>query len=105
MTKKTSKHNITGTDKRPRVCIFRSNNAIYAQAIDDAAGKTIASANSLTIKEEKTPVEKAFIVGENLAKALASAKLSEIVFDRNVYRYHGRVKAAAEGIRKGGIKF
>lgn len=105
MKKKTSKIKIYGIPTQPRVCIHRSNAEIYAQAIIDSEGKTLVSASSQEIKEKKTPVEISFLVGENLAKKLIEKKIEKIVFDRNLYRYHGRIKALAEGIRKGGIKF
>ncbi len=105
MKKKTSKFKISGATSRPRVCVFRSNKEIYAQAISDIDSKTIISSSSKEINEKKSPVEMSFLVGETLAKKLIEAKITEIVYDRNKYRYHGRIKALAEGLRKGGIKF
>lgn len=105
MEKKTTKFKISGTKERPRVCAFKSNAAISAQAIDDVNGVTLCSADSFEIKEKKTMTEKAGLVGENLAAKLLKDKVEAIVFDRNRYRYHGVIKALAEGLRKGGIKF
>lgn len=90
---------------RYRVSVFRSNKAIYAQIIDDNTGTTIASASSLTIKEKKTPCEIATLVGETLGKDAVGKKINKIAFDRGKYRYHGRVKALAEGLRKAGLDF
>lgn len=105
MTKETKKEIKIDSDTRYRVSIFRSNNDIYAQIIDDAAGVTLVSASSKEIKEKKTPVESAIIVGESLAKKASSIKIVKVYFDRGRYQYHGRVKALAEGLRKGGLNF
>lgn len=94
---------IIGTSKRPRVSVFRSNRYIYAQAIDDEKRVTIASYSSL--KEEKAKkTEQAKKVGLKLANLLKEKKINEVVFDRNIYVYKGRVKALVEGLREGGIK-
>jgi large subunit ribosomal protein L18 len=95
----------TGTEARPRVSVFRSNAAICAQIINDGTGKTLVSASSKEIKESGKPVEKASLCGKLLAKKAKEKKIEAIVFDRNGYRYHGRVKALAEGMREGGLKF
>ncbi len=94
---------IIGTNSKPRISIFRSNLFVTAQAIDDAKGMTIASASSIKSKG-KTPVERAKETGAILGKALVAAKISEAVYDRNGYRYHGSVAALADGIRESGIK-
>jgi len=94
-----------GTDVRPRVSVFRSNTAIYAQAIDDMNGKTIVSVSSKEIKEAKKPVELAMLCGKLLAKKAKDKKIEKVIFDRNGYRYHGRIKALAEGMRDGGLVF
>lgn len=96
---------ITGTGEKPRLTVFRSNAQIYAQVIDDAQGKTIVAASSLGIKDKLTKKELAAKVGENVAKLALEAGVAEVVFDRNGYLYHGRVKELAEGARKGGLKF
>jgi len=97
---------ISGTGQRPRLTVFRSNKHIYAQLVDDLSGHTLASAGS-NMKdisgESRTEVSKA--VGEKLAENAKEAGLEQVVFDRNGYRYHGRVKALAEGAREGGLKF
>lgn len=103
--------NIFGTSDKPRLSVFRSLKQIYAQVIDDATGKTIVSASSLSkeiadeIKNAKTKAEKSAIVGKLVAKKAAEAKVETVIFDRNTYRYHGRVKALADGAREAGLKF
>lgn len=96
--------NIHGTADRPRVCVFRSNKFIYAQAIDDSAAKTIVSASSADIKTKGVKTELAMQVGKNLADALMKKKIKTALFDRSRFAYAGRVKALAEGLREGGIK-
>lgn len=100
-----NKNAIFGTSKRPRVVVFCSNAFIYAQAIDDKTKKTLLSADSRKIKEKSKTVSAAGIVGKELALKLKETKIQTIVFDRNGYIYHGKVKALADGIREGGIKF
>ena len=95
---------ISGTAQRPRLCVFRSNKQIYAQLIDDAAGNTIVSASSKGI-DEGNKCEIAAKVGENVAKKALAAGIDTVVFDRNGFLFHGRVKALADGARKGGLKF
>lgn len=98
--------NIYGSASRPRVTVFRSNKHIYAQAIDDVNSKTLFSASDYSQKSEKgAKTEKASEVGKELGKVMKKEGVSEIVFDRNGYKYHGKVKALAEGIRESGIKF
>ncbi len=97
---------ISGTPKRPRLVVFRSHRHIYAQLVDDMAQKTLASVS--TLKEDSfkgTQCEKATVLGENLAKLAQKNGIQQIVFDRNGYVYHGRVKAVAEGARKAGLVF
>lgn len=97
---------ISGTDSRPRLSVFRSNNEISAQLIDDLKGNTLASASSLELKDVKGPkVEVSRIVGQKLAEKAVSKGISSVVFDRGGYLYHGRIKALAEGAREGGLKF
>jgi len=97
---------IKGTAKVPRLCVFRSSKNIYAQVIDDEKGKTLASASDLEIKKKKD--KKAVLatkVGNLIAKKAIEKKINKVVFDRGGYKYHGRVKALAEGARDGGLKF
>ncbi|WEV45317.1 50S ribosomal protein L18 [Streptococcaceae bacterium ESL0687] len=94
---------ISGTAERPRLNVFRSNTNIYAQVIDDVAGVTLASASSLN--ETGTKVEQAQKVGELVAKAATAKGVTEVVFDRGGYLYHGRVQALAEAARENGLKF
>lgn len=96
---------ISGTTQRPRLTVFRSNSQIYAQVIDDTKGVTLASASSLGIEEKLTKTEKAAQVGKQLAEAAQKAGVSEVVFDRNGYLYHGRVKQLADAAREAGLKF
>lgn len=96
---------ISGTSARPRLFVFRSNQHIYAQLIDDSQHKTLFAATEKEIKSGKTKVEKAQMVGELIAKKATEEKIKEVVFDRGGYIFHGRVKAVAEGARKGGLVF
>ncbi|MCJ1969985.1 50S ribosomal protein L18 [Lactococcus carnosus] len=94
---------ISGTAERPRLNVFRSNTNIYAQVIDDIAGVTLASASSL--KENGTKSEQSKAVGAAVAKAAVAAGVTEVIFDRGGYLYHGRVQALAEAARENGLKF
>ena len=96
---------ISGTAERPRLCVFRSNKQIYAQLIDDVAGNTIVAASSMGLDKQGTKSEIAAQVGENVAKKAIAAGIDTVVFDRNGFLFHGRVKALADGARKGGLKF
>ena len=96
---------ISGTTTCPRMSVFRSNSQIYVQLIDDTQGKTLASASSLGIKEKMTKTEKAAQVGKLIAQNAQKAGISTIVFDRNGYLYHGRVKQLADAAREAGLKF
>jgi large subunit ribosomal protein L18 len=95
---------ISGTEKAPRLVVFRSNYAIYAQLVDDTKGKVIVSHSSLKMKKRKG-VETAKQVGLELAKLAKGKKIVSCVFDRGGYLYHGSIKALAEGAREGGLKF
>ena len=95
---------ISGTAARPRMTVFRSNKQIYVQLIDDETGRTLVAASSKGIAEG-TKSEIAEKVGENVAAKAVAAGSSEVVFDRNGFLFHGRVKSLAEGARKGGLKF
>ncbi|SFC54354.1 large subunit ribosomal protein L18 [Flexibacter flexilis DSM 6793] len=97
---------VSGTAVKPRLSVFRSNVHIYAQLIDDVSGRTLVSASSSELKDVKAPkVELSKSVGQKIAEKAVAAGVSEVVFDRNGYLYHGRVKAFAEGAREGGLKF
>ena len=101
---------ISGTAERPRLCVYRSLNNIYAQIIDDVAGNTLVACSSkdkavAALLEGKTKVEQAKIVGEELAKKATAKGIEEVVFDRGGYLYIGRVQALADGARAGGLKF
>jgi large subunit ribosomal protein L18 len=105
-SKRVIRQKISGTSERPRLSVFRSNLHIYAQLIDDQAGHTIASASSLIAGVAGSkPVDESRAVGKLLAEAAKERGVEAVVFDRNGYRYHGRVKALAEGAREAGLKF
>lgn len=95
---------LTGVSERPRLAVYRSGQHIYAQIIDDTKGATLASESDLKLKEG-TKKDKALTVGENLAKKALKLKVTQIVFDRGGFKYHGRVASLAEGLRKGGLQF
>jgi large subunit ribosomal protein L18 len=98
---------ITGTPERPRLTVFRSSKHIYAQLVDDLKGHTLASASTMTKKGAAYGgnVKAAKAVGLKLAEAAKAAGISKVAFDRGHYRYHGRVKALADGAREGGLQF
>jgi large subunit ribosomal protein L18 len=95
---------ISGTAERPRMTVFRSNKGIYVQLIDDLAGKTLVSASSKGL-EGGTKIEVAAKVGAAAAEKALAAGITEVVFDRNGYLFHGRVKSLADAARNGGLKF
>ena len=95
---------VNGTAERPRLSVFRSNKQIYAQIINDLTGNTLVSASSLGM-ETMPKKEQAAKVGELVAKKALEAGITQVVFDRNGYLYHGRVQELADGARKGGLKF
>ena len=97
--------NISGTATKPRLNVFRSLNNMYVQVIDDVNGVTLASASSLGLKEKVSKTEQAAKVGALVAKAAQEAGITEVVFDRNGYLYHGRVKQLADAAREAGLKF
>ena len=98
---------ILGTSECPRLSVFRSNKQIYAQIIDDAAGHTLAATASLGAKEAQSvpKMEQAVTVGKMIAEKAKAAGIQSVVFDRNGYLYHGRIKTLAEAAREGGLKF
>lgn len=98
---------INGTSDRPRMTVFRSNRQIYVQLVDDLDGKTLVSASSRDkgVDDKGNKIEQAEKVGKLIAEKAKSAGIESVVFDRNGYLYHGRVKSLAEAARKGGLKF
>lgn len=99
---------VSGTANKPRLCVFRSNKDIYVQLIDDENSQTIGSASSREkdiAAQKGTKVEISKLVGSAIARKSADLGITEVVFDRNGYLYHGRVKAVADGAREGGLKF
>ena len=104
------RHHIVGTAQRPRLAVFRSNNHMYAQIIDDTVGKTLVSASTLQkdVKAELTntdDVAAAALVGTVIGKKALEAGIDTVVFDRGGYIYHGKVKALADAAREAGLKF
>ena len=96
---------INGTAKCPRLSVFKSNKGIYLQIIDDDKGVTIVSASAKEIKAEKINIETGKKLGQLIAKKAKEKKISDVVFDRGGYKYHGKIRAIAEGAREEGLKF
>lgn len=101
---KSIRRNIFGSGSKPRLVVFKSSQHIYAQIIDDTKGATLASASDNKIKEG-TKVDKAHLVGKDLANKALSLKIKKVIFDRGGFKYHGRIAALADGARKGGLEF
>lgn len=121
-TKKQARHirirsKISGTEKRPRLCVFRSNKYIYAQLIDDEKGITLVNASDLEVKNKKVSLTKitdgkitkkvsvSYQIGQLIAQRALAKGIETVSFDRGGYKYHGRIKAVADGAREGGLKF
>jgi large subunit ribosomal protein L18 len=104
--KRSIRKNVFGTAERPRLTVFRSNAQIYAQLIDDNAGATLVSCGSLKneASQKVSKVEQAKMVGSEIAEKALAAGINEVVFDRNGYLYHGRVKTLADSAREAGLK-
>jgi large subunit ribosomal protein L18 len=106
--KRRVRKKVTGTQEMPRMCIFRSNKHIYASIIDDKKGGPLLGTSSLTKeiaeKNDISKIEKAKLVGKSIAEKAIASGIKKVVFDRNCYLYHGRVKAVADGAREGGLK-
>lgn len=98
---------IQGSSQKPRLSVFRSNKFIYVQAIDDVSQKTIVGVSEKELKDEAgvKKTDRAFELGKLLAKKVLSKKITEAIFDRGSYKYHGRVQKIADGAREGGLKF
>ena len=106
--KKGIRKNLSGSAARPRLSVFRSNKGIYAQIIDDVTGKTLVSASSLSKDfnaSKGTKIDQSAAVGKLVAEKAVAAGIKDVVFDRNGYLYHGRVKSLADGAREGGLNF
>ncbi|MDN3549667.1 50S ribosomal protein L18 [Mucilaginibacter aquaedulcis] len=105
--KKGIRKRLSGSTERPRLSVYRSNKGIYAQIIDDLTGKTIVSASSLSkdFVADGTKSDQSVAVGKLVAQKAIAAGIKDVVFDRNGYLYHGRVKSLAEGAREGGLNF
>jgi large subunit ribosomal protein L18 len=99
---------VKGSTQEPRLSVYRSNSEIYAQLIDDKGGKTIMAvgSNDKSVQSSKvTKIEKAKLVGKLIAEKAVASGITSVVFDRNGFLYHGRIKSLAEGAREGGLKF
>lgn len=96
---------VKGTDERPRLVVYRSSNHMYAQIVNDVTGHTLVAASSLKGDFKGNGVDLAKAVGQAVAKAALSKNIKNVVFDRNGFIYHGRVKALADGAREGGLNF
>lgn len=96
---------IIGTTDRPRLAVFRSNRYIYAQIIDDSQGKTLAFESDIKLDGKMKKIERAFVVGKNLAGQALKKGIKTVVFDRGGFLYHGRVEKLASGAREGGLEF
>ena len=102
---KKIRRTLSGNENTPRLCVYRSNAAIYAQLIDDVKGVTLASSSSLELKIKNNNLEAAKAVGKDIAEKAKKAKIKEVVFDRGGYLYHGRVEALANAARENGLEF
>ena len=96
---------INGTSEKPRLSVFKSNKGMYLQLIDDVAGKTLVSAHVKEVKTGKTKTEQSLELGKILGVKAKDKNIIKVVFDKGSYRYHGRIKAAADGAREGGLEF
>jgi large subunit ribosomal protein L18 len=96
---------VSGTEERPRLVIFRSGKHMYAQVVNDVNGHTLVAASSLAVETKSTGKDLAKEVGKEIAKVAIAKNIKTVVFDRNGYLYHGRVKSLAEGAREGGLNF
>ncbi len=104
--KKSIRRKISGTAEKPRLSVYRSNRAIYAQLIDDTKGHTLVSIASSEVSDKSNiDIELAKVVGTKLGEKATQSGIDQVVFDRNGYLYHGRIKALAEGAREAGLKF
>ena len=108
--KKRIRKKINGTSERPRLCVFRSAKHIYAQVVDDSNGRTIAAAGSVEEKikaqsELKGKISIASLVGQSVGERAIKQGVQKVVFDRNGFLYHGRIKAVSDGARKAGLSF
>jgi len=113
--KKSIRKKLTGIEQRPRLSVFRSAKHIYVQAIDDVSGKTLAAASSVekevaehpdfSSQNKKGKIAKSDLIGKLIAKRLIDKGIHSVIFDRNGFLYHGRIKAVSEGARQGGLIF
>ncbi|TRX53757.1 50S ribosomal protein L18 [Fulvivirga sp. M361] len=103
--KRSVRSKVSGTTEKPRLSVFKSNKAIYAQIIDDTNGHTMTSVSSSEMGNQGINMEVSKGVGKKLAEKALASGIERIVFDRNGYIYHGKIKALAEGAREGGLKF
>ena len=99
------RNKVAGTAERPRLSVFKSNKAIYAQIIDDVKGATLTATSSVDLGIKNNTIAHSKNVGSKLAEKAKAAGIDSVVFDRGGYQYHGQVKALADGAREGGLKF
>lgn len=100
-----ARKHLAGTPDKPRLAVFRSGKHIYAQIIDDKAGKTLAAESDLKTKKEGKKIDQAYEVGKRIAEKAVKKGVEKVVFDRGGFLYHGRIEKLAEGAREGGLKF
>lgn len=106
LTKKVRiRKTVSGTKERPRLCIYRSAKHIYAHVVNDVEGKTVLTVSSLMVDSDKSGKELASVIGKETAKQALAKGIKNVVFDRNGFIYHGRVKALADGAREAGLNF
>lgn len=103
--KKRVRAKVFGTAQRPRLCVFKSLKNIYAQVINDKEGKTLAAVSLKEVSAKRNDVKGAKEAGKLIAQKCAKLKIKSVIFDRGGYKYHGKIKALAEGSREGGLKF
>lgn len=96
---------ISGTAELPRLNVYRSNTGVFVQLIDDVSGRTLVSASNKEVKAKGTKTEQSFEVGKLIAQKAKKAKIEKVVFDKGGFKYHGRIKAVAEGAREEGLQF
>jgi large subunit ribosomal protein L18 len=99
------RNKVSGTDTRPRMCVYRSNKYLYVQVVSDESGRTLASASSIKGGGAGVNLDKAKKLGSDIAEKCKTAGIDNVVFDRGGYRYHGRIKALADAAREGGLRF
>lgn len=103
--KRRIRSSVNGTPEKPRLCVYKSNNHIYAQLIDDTTATTLTAASTKELKERAAKTEAASLIGKSIAEKAKDKGINTVVFDRSGYKFHGVVKALADGAREGGLEF